>query len=392
MLTILSLSKKSLEFKTYMDRRILIISIFITLGAIAFLSGYLLMPQTRQNFAKHNLGGQTGLLTDRFCNKVKVNSSEDKIPNTLPLSSRKFTTFISPFSDSQKIIAVAANGEIIEIDTINLIEKTLYTAQTGIVETILSPAGDSAVYAFYDAKNKKRWIYQNLKNKNATEIEGDVRSVAFSPDGDQVAYLSNTNKGGELLIAKDGKVVKQALKTRLGAALIYWPSENFISITSYDKNGYSNLFILKKDGIFNKILSDQYNLNVKWSPSGENLIFSVSTENRSVSGKENNIGSDQVSYLNISGNGREIPLDLNTNVSKCAWLNEKEIICGIKNRAQFRDEFYKINTTDGSKTLVLTPNINLITKEIAISRHGDIIFVLNDIDDKLYALKLATSD
>ncbi|PIR88721.1 MAG: hypothetical protein COU09_00730, partial [Candidatus Harrisonbacteria bacterium CG10_big_fil_rev_8_21_14_0_10_44_23] len=114
-----------------MERKFLLTSIFVTLGAIAFLSGYLLMPQTRQNFANQNLDGQAGFLTDRFSNKVEVGSSEDKIPNTLPLSSRKFTTFIQPFSDSKKIVAITNTGDIIEIDTTNLTEKILYNSQAG---------------------------------------------------------------------------------------------------------------------------------------------------------------------------------------------------------------------------------------------------------------------
>src|SRR3989344_4515470 len=124
-----------------MERKFVITSIFITLGAITFLSGYLLMPSTDpQPTTYHRLSGipqrrdnpqlfiaQGGSFLERFSNKVEIGAPESKISNTLPLSSRKFISFIQPFSDSKKIVAVATNGDIVEIDTANLVEKVLPT-------------------------------------------------------------------------------------------------------------------------------------------------------------------------------------------------------------------------------------------------------------------------
>src|SRR3989338_7391621 len=101
-----------------MERKFLITSIFITLGAIAFLSGYLLMPQTDLRPTTHNqqhLTKQVGSLIDRF---------------------------------NKKVVAIANNGDFVEIDLVNLIEKMVYTDQTGIVEAILSPSGNSVIYSF----------------------------------------------------------------------------------------------------------------------------------------------------------------------------------------------------------------------------------------------------
>ncbi|OGN16109.1 MAG: hypothetical protein A3J47_03325 [Candidatus Yanofskybacteria bacterium RIFCSPHIGHO2_02_FULL_43_22] len=368
-----------------MERKFLITSIFITLGAIAFLSGYLLMPQTDLRPTTHNqqhLTKQVGSLIDRFNNKVEVGSSKGKIPNTLPLSSRKFITFVQPFTDSKKVVAIANNGDFVEIDLVNLIEKMVYTDQTGIVEAILSPSGNSVIYSFYDVKNNKKWVYLNLKSGESTEIEGNLRSAAFSPDGSQAAYLISrslaSGNEGELLIAKDGKIIKRTLKTRIGAAILSWPSDNFMSMIAYDKSGYGDLFTLKGVGVLDKIISYQYDLNVKWSPAGERVIFSAKDDN----------GFTQLLYKDIENSGTAVALDVDTNTSKCVWANEEEIICGLKNQTQIKDEFYKINLTGDSKTLVATPDINLLTKELALSRSGDALFVLNDIDGKLYVLKI----
>jgi len=360
-----------------MERKFLLTSIFVTLGAIAFLSGYLLMPQTRQNFANQNLDGQAGFLTDRFSNKVEVGSSEDKIPNTLPLSSRKFTTFIQPFSDSKKIVAITNTGDIIEIDTTNLTEKILYNSQAGIIEAMLSPAGNSVIYSFYNAQNNRKWVYHNLKTGELSEIESNLKSATFSPQGDQAAYLIVNDEGGEILISKNGKVIKRALKTRIGIATISWPSNDFISIISYDKGGYGDLFTLKENGVLNKVLSYQYDLNVKWLSESEKIIFSA----------KDDTGSTQLFYKDIKNNSTIAALEVSTNASKCVWADEENVVCGITDKTQIKDEFYKVNITDGSKTLVATPNINLLVRELSLSRSGGTIFVLNDIDNKLYVLK-----
>ncbi|MBI2674363.1 MAG: hypothetical protein HYX22_01330 [Candidatus Yanofskybacteria bacterium] len=368
-----------------MERNVLLISVFITLGAVAFLSGYLLMSETRQNFAKQNLGGQAGLLTDRFSNKVEAGLSEDSAPNTLPLSSRKFTTFVQPFTDSKKIVAVASNGNIVEINTADLTEKVVYADQTSVVEATLSPAGNAVIFSFYGTANDKKWVYYNMKTRKSSKIEGDLKSAAFSPDGSQTVYLVNNDNEGELLIAKDGKIIKRALKTRIGAATVSWPSENIISIISYDKDGSGDLFVLSLDSALNKVLSYQHNLEVKWSPVGEKIIFS--TKDAAV--------PTQLFYKDIKNSGAITALGVDTNASKCVWTNEENIICGITDKAQVKDGFYKINLIDGSKTLaatksdlVATPDINLLVKEMSINRSGDTLFVLNDIDSKLYVLKI----
>lgn len=360
-----------------MERRILLISILVTIGAIAFLSGYLLMPEK-------GLNRQIGLVTDRFSNQINTGPSNNKVPGTAPLSSRKFLTFVS--SGFEKIVAVDKNGDIIEIDTVNFREKVLITLkQSNILEALLSPAGNSIIYSFYDTKNDKKHIYLNLSAKSgkneSANIAGNMKSADFSPHGDQAAYLISSEDGGELLIAKGANIIKRALKTRLGAALVAWPSD-FISIISYNKDGYGDLFVLKDNGTLNKIISYQYGLNVKWSLSGEKIIFSV----------KDDTNFEHLFYQNIKNKGSIIDLNTKADASKCLWISEEEIICGIRNKVELKDEFYKISVDDGSKKLILTPNINILIKEMALNRPGNTLFVLNDIDSKLYALKLAELD
>lgn len=360
-----------------MERRILLISILVTIGAIAFLSGYLLMPEK-------GLNRQIGLVTDRFSNQINTGPSNNKVPGTAPLSSRKFLTFVS--SGFEKIVAVDKNGDIIEIDTVNFREKVLITLkQSNILEALLSPAGNSIIYSFYDTKNDKKHIYLNLSAKSgkneSADIAGKMKSAAFSPHGDQAAYLISSEDGGELLITKGANIIKRALKTRLGAALVAWPSD-FISIISYNKDGYGDLFVLKDNGTLNKIISYQYGLNVKWSLSGEKIIFSV----------KDDTNFEHLFYQNIKNKGSIIDLNTKADASKCLWISEEEIICGIRNKVELKDEFYKISVDDGSKKLILTPNINILIKEMALNRPGNTLFVLNDIDSKLYALKLAELD
>lgn len=354
-----------------MERKVLMNSIFITLGAVAFLSGYLLMPRESSD-------NQTGSLIDRF-NGTEVNSSENETPKILPVSNGKILSFINPLSNSRKIIAGDKNGNIIELDTADLGETVIANLKhNNISEILLSPNGDSAVYSFYDAKNNKKNFYLNFKKNEEVEISGNLKSAAFSPDGSQTAYLINTGDGGELLIAKGTNTIKRALKTRLNNATVSWPAD-FISLTSRDGSGYGDLFLLKDDGSLDKIISYQKDLKVKWSPSAEKLVFSAKDEGN----------SDHLFYKNTRNNSEIVDLDINTNVSKCVWSqDDTHIICGLAGQSSLQDEFYKINTADGLKTAVAASNVNLIVKEIALSRSEEFLYILNGLDEKLYFLKL----
>lgn len=354
------------------DRKILIISIFITFGAIAFLSGYLLMPE-------YDLNWQTGTFLERFNNNGEIKTIKDKTPNVTPLNGRKFVSFVSLFTNSSKLIAVDNGGNIVEIDTAALTEKILVSLnKNGVSEVILSPAGNSAIYSFYESGGGKKHIYANFEKDSTAEITGELKSADFSPRGDQQVYLINKNGEGELLVAKGVNIIKKIIKTRLDNAIVSWPSEDFVSIISYDKDDYGDLFVLKENGSLAKIVSYQHDLNVRWSPSGERLVFSAKNES----------SFDSLFYKDIKNNGQNVALGIGTSAQKCVWVNEEEIICGVTNQAQLKDEFYKINLADKSKTLIATPNINLLVKETAISRSGEYLFILNNLDNKLYSLKL----
>lgn len=353
------------------DRKILIISIFITLGAVAFLTGYLLM-------LKEGRSQQTGSFIQRFTNNRSIESFESGEPITLPISGRQFISFVGPFSISGDIIAVDKDGNVVRIDTDVLRENVVTSLKhSNISEAFLSPNGNSLVYSFYDIENIKKYLYLNFKSNEPVEISDGLRSVAFSPSGDQIAYLINNDGEGELLISKGANVIRRALKTRLGAAIIDWPV-GFMSILSYDRSGHGDLFVLKDGNNLNKIISYQYDLNIKWSPSSEGVVFSAKDET----------GSDHLFYKGFGGDEKVVGLGIG-RASKCVWVRDNiNVICGLTNQSYLKDEFYRINTTDGSRSPAAMPNINLITKDIAINQSGDHIFILNDIDDGLYSIKI----
>ncbi len=329
------------------------------------MSAYFLIPEG-------NPIRQTSSLIQRFGSNT--DSFDSVVLKTPPLSSGKFYSFVNPQSDSTKIVAVGDSGDIVEIDTESLSEVVLSSLkQRDISDVVLSPAGDSVVYSYYDSGTKRYW-YLNFKKGVSYEMDENTKSVAFSPVGDRLVYLINDEDGGEILISKEGVDIKHVLKTRLDATIIGWPSD-FLSFLSYDKNGYGDLFIFKDAGL-KKILSYQYDLGVKWFSSGGRMIFSVKDKSN----------TDHLFYKDAFSGDKSFDLEIIANVSKCAWFDENNIICGLENRPLLKDEFYKISTIDGSRTLLSTPDINLLTKELVVSRSGNSVFVLNDIDDRIYVL------
>lgn len=350
-----------------MRKNLLLFSIFIIFGVITFLSGYLFLPDQI---------GQTGLLVERF------NNSSIDIKNTVPnistVSSRKILSFTGP-SLAKTMRAVDKDGDVIEINTDSLKETVISNlGSSNMSNVLLSNNGSAAIYSYYNSKNEKKYFYANLKADELIEIKDNIKSAAFPPEGDELAYILTRGDGGEneLVLTKETIILKKLLKTRLEVATIIWPAE-FLSILTNDKDGYGSLFVLEKDGSLNKLISDQSNLSVKWSPSGKKLVYSTKDEN--------NI--DKLFYKNIETNKNK---DLTTaKATNCIWLDDEiNVICGFLNLSLGKYEFYKINIDDGSKTAVATSDVSLIPKEMSISKSGDYLFILNEIDNLLYSLKL----
>lgn len=354
-----------------MERKVLIASILATFGFCSFLLGYFFINQK-------NAPVQTGSLIDRFNANSEIKKAADNPPRILPVSSRKLVAFVVPPSNSQKIVAADKSGVIVEISIQDLRETVVEKLKSReLASILLAPSGNSIFYSSYDGGGKN-YFYLDLKEGEPVEMGKNIKSSVFSSYDDQLLYLSGSGEEEALYVLKN-KAVKKILNTRLNNAALSWPSK-FISLLSYgeDKDGYGDLLILEGEGRLNKIISYQKDLTVKWSPSAQKLLFSAKDSSNA-----------HRLYHQEFGKDKGVDLKISADASRCAWLaDETSVICGITDDSTFRDKFYKINIADRSINIVAAPSTNLITKEIALDRSGSTIFVLNEIDSKLYSLKI----
>lgn len=360
-----------------MERNFLIVSIFITLGAIAFLSGYLfLMPNSSfDKLSASNSGDQSSNFLQRFDDDLTATDKPKQ--NILPLSSREVISFLSYPNDPAKVLMADKDSNIIEVSLSGLREKVIKTFKPETIsDVIFSPKGESLIYSSRDIYGDKKYHYLNLKSGDLLKIVGEVKSANFSPDGQQAVYLSSDGDETDLVSLKDGSSPKKLLKTRISEGVVNWPAD-FVSVKSSDADDYDGLFVLKDGDTLNRVLSDQKNLNIKWSPSGKNLLFS----------NENN-GSNQLFIKNID-TGKITDLGFYTEASRCVWLNDETgVICGIKDSSQLKDRIYRINIGDLSKNLIAESNVNLRVGELTINTSGNYLFILNEVDGKLYYFEL----
>lgn len=356
------------------NKKNILIILSIALSGIIILSALFLWPKININNIKEKLNPFKSLFVDKFNTKIEIRSNQNKVLKITLLSAQKFISFAPLYLD--KIIGINERGEIIEINIDTLNEKILYSIEGIVNEAKISPSGSALIYSFFDSKNNKKNIYLNIHNKSQAEITANIKALSFSPKGDQFVLLTDSDNEGSILLSKDGKNFSRLLKTRMNVFTLDWVSD-FISVITYDQFGYGSLLLIKDKDNLIKLLDSVYGLDVRWSKSGESLIFSGRDENDVLN----------LFYLNQKSEKiKKIPAQV--QASKCIWLSNKEIICGIKNnKNSYKEDFYKININNDEKKLIAVSNTDLIIKSLALNASENSLYILNGIDNKIYIIK-----
>ncbi len=262
-------------------------------------------------------------------------------------------------------------------------------------------------------KTKVISIYQNpdetvskysydYKTGKATLLGSYIQEIAWSPASDKIAYQYTNNATGENNIStanSDGKNWKNVFQTRMANLNIDWVVSE---ISFYEKPSglvQGSLFLLNPvTKNLTKVLSSIYGLSVKWSPQGDKVLYSKTSD----SGK--NIGL----YFSPKNGSTETNTNVVTLVEKCVWAQDnRTIFCAIpKNITEATvlpdnfykgsfisdDDFWKINLETGEKTLLLEEQEKIgITSDavsLFLSPLEDYLFFINKKDGLLYSIEL----
>jgi len=293
------------------------------------------------------------------------------------------------------------NGHVYEsaFDGSNLTKISSVTL-SGLVKIIWSPDKEKVIGFFSENNQIKKYFYDYASGQSVL-LNNNIGSIAWSPDSKKITYQFTSAGSEQSTISTanpDGSDWKNIFKTRLDNLIVEWPSKEKISLkTQVSGLAQGVLFALDSlTGDFNKVLSDLYGLNIKWSPKADKIIFS-STSNY---GKQPKISLSDSSGANTKN------LKLSGIIDKCTWsLDDRTIFCALpqeinqnvtwpddyyKGLLILSDDFYKINLESGEKTKIAgsSADINYDAQDLFLSPKEDYLFFTNRADGRLYSIKL----
>ncbi len=360
-----------------MNQKSLITLTVISLSFVAFLSGYLI---SQNDFHRSSGLNSSGNILDKFSGSNPgsglIGSPQAGSSGVLRTLSQR--NVISPVMSEQKdsvLYYEKSTGKVFEVTLNDLRESPVSDVPlANLIKTIWAPSRKEVISLFYYPSGS-HYKYFSYKTRASTDLGTDIKSLAFSPDGSQIAYFGTEEGSQGIFISQpDGSSFKTLLPSRLDNADVYWPSDNFLSF-KIEVPGGSELYSLSKTGDIKKILDTKDGLEVKWSSDGSRVLFSQETGS--------GIG---LFYKDVSSE-TETPLNVSTSASKCDWsIDSKTVVCGVPGSSASGDEFYEISL-DGTKKLLSSPTSRVDTAELFLSGLDDYVIVLNNLDNKLYVLK-----
>lgn len=355
-----------------MKQKLLITLTITSLSFTAFLSGYLI---SQKDFHRNPDSISTGNILDKFNGSESKTNSQSDNSKTLRLLSPR--SVISPILSKEKdgiVYYEKDTGKVFETALKDLKEKSASDILlANLVKTMWAPSRKEVVSVFYYPKGNN-YKYFNYKTKASVELGTDIESLAFSPDGSQIAYFGTKNDSRGVFISQpDGSALKQILSSRLEDVEVYWPSSELISFKTTSSNG-SELYSLSKNGEVKKILDTKDGLDIKWSKDGSRILFSQRT------------GTGISLFYKDINSEKETALGISTRASKCDWgMSGEVVVCGVSRASMSGDEIYEINI-NGSIKLISSPTTKINTSELFLSGLDKHIIIFNSLDNRLYVV------
>lgn len=386
-------------------KKILIIIVIILVLALAglLIYNFVIKKNTTPIDNNGNLpGGQSN---------VDNNQNQNPGNNEQPASEQKIRAIstdpvLSPTINNAKTKVIyysKINGNIIQSD-FNGLQKEIVTDTNldNLVKVIWSPDKNKTLTIFQDNLENVSKYYYSLSDKKSFPLNKYITYISWSSDSSKITYQYQNNTTDENTINTsnpDGSKYSAILKTRMKNLIVEWPKGSTIYLREKPSGlAKSNLYSLNSlSRAFNKTMSDIYGFSLKWSPTGNKMLYS----------KTNSEGKNIDLYVANSNGSGEKALNIQTLVEKCAWSQDiRYIFCAIpQNIADAKtlpddfykgtfignDGFYKINTDTGEKTNLLegeNMNESFNAEELFLSSNEDYLFFVNKNNGLLYRIKL----
>jgi hypothetical protein len=280
-------------------------------------------------------------------------------------------------------------------------EKTLLTSKTfKDVENIdWAPKSSKAILEFPDGSNI---LYDFSTDKQVT-LPKSWEEFQFSDSESQIAFKDmdqNPDKRFLAVASPDGSNQKylEFLGYKADKVDVLWSPNNQVVATFREtvSTSTSKIYLIgQNQENFRAIEANGQNITMQYTPTGERLVYSAQnsySQNKPVlyivDAAGDNIGKNHYS------------LNLNTWADKCAFADNTTMYCAVPKEMPdgagwfpeladgIGDYIYKVNLTNGNKSLIAEPEYDYPINQITVSDDGATLFFTDKTTNSVHQIKL----
>ncbi len=283
-------------------------------------------------------------------------------------------------NDNNEVVALS-NDKFFNVDTVTW-----------------SPTKDRAIITYPD---QSKIIYDFTTQKQIT-LPKHFEEFNFSPNGNQVAFKSlgyDADNSWLAVMNDDGTMARTVEKigTNADHIMVSWSPNNQMIGMEIQGNNFDQkkiYFIGLNGENFKSITTEGRGFMPLWSPSGNQLLYSVYASNN------NYLPTLWITDSQGGELGANLrPLNLNTWANKCIFNGETEAYCAVPRDMQpgsgmipaaaqdSRDDLYLVNLTSGQKILIDGSGQYNMTNLI-LTKDKKFIYFTDSITGRLYKLAI----
>jgi len=255
------------------------------------------------------------------------------------------------------------------------------------------------IIAIYGEAGIRKMFYYDIFNKKTSPFNQNIKQIAFSKEENKIAYhyFDTSRQESSIMISDpNGENAKVVFRSRLSELRLDWVNKNEVAVSSVPSGLAENMLWILNIGTqqLQTVLANKYGLTVKWSNSGEKMIFSQTDS------KGENL------ILSIANkNGSAITnLNIASLPEKCVFSqDDQNLICAVpaaapdivwpddyyKKLYSAKEQIWKINLSNNKQEQLYEFNSDQFdATNLIISPAQDYLVFLNRKDDNIYSLKI----
>ncbi|MBP9771406.1 MAG: hypothetical protein KBD16_00560 [Candidatus Pacebacteria bacterium] len=231
-------------------------------------------------------------------------------------------------------------------------------------------------------------LYASSTELVGSFLQQNIPSLAWSPTGAELSYVTITNTGATGRIANaNGTNARVIFSSPLTEWNIAWKTPDALLFTTNPSHyAPGTIARVTPTGGKTHLLSGTRGLTALANPSGSRIVYSFSD------------GSATKLFVYDAGSRESTALALTTLPEKCVWANDDNIICAIpntlyeklpdawyQNTVSFTDTFWMIDTATGLVTFLFDPQEtsageDIDATQLSLSHDNTVLSFINKKD------------